>query len=82
LKFNAGPDENLNTYIALALIVGIIAILAFTFYYEIQLSNNAANDKVSIPVVTVTATKIVYVNASSPATTCSNETSGNSTVSC
>ncbi len=52
--------DSVNVYITAALVAGIIAVLAFSFYYEIQISNGS-NDRVAVPVVTVTATKIVII---------------------
>lgn len=62
MRWSSSGDD-LNTYIALALIAGIIVALAVSFYYEFEIAGSPANDQV-IAVVTVTATKIVYVNAS------------------
>lgn len=76
----SGGSDSVNFYVAIALIIGIIGLLAISFYYEFETSTSSA--KASIPVVTVTATKIVYVNASTP-TCAGNETSiGNSTTTC
>jgi len=77
-------NDKLNVYIAVALIAGIIAVLAVSFYYDIQInSNSPSRDKVAVAVVTVTATKIVYVKASSTTVCSTNQTSAlNSTVTC
>jgi hypothetical protein len=69
-----------NYYIAIALIAGLIAVLAFSFYYEIQLSAGQPNKDVAVPIVTVTATKIVIVTAVN-STSC-NSTFTNSSSSC
>ena len=74
-------NDNVNVFIAAALIAGLIAVLAFSFYYEIELSaGQPANDQV-VPVVTVTATKIVIVTAVDNSTSCSTN-STNSTTTC
>jgi len=75
--------DSLNVYITIALVVGIIAVLAVSFYYEFQLSHGEPNDKMVVPVVTVTATKIVIVTQSVVNTCSSNQTSGgNQTSTC
>lgn len=78
-----GRDDNLNTYLAIALIAGIVAILAVSFYYEIQVTKSNPGGKVVVPVVTVTATKVVVVTVG-PSTTCSTNqtTSTNSSSPC
>jgi len=58
-------------YIAIALIAGIIAVLAVTFYYEAQLNNGQTNAE-AIPVATVFVTAVVTVTEHASTTTCSN----------
>jgi len=70
-------------YLAVALIVGIIAVLAVSFYYEIQQSNGQTNPD-SIPVATVIVTAVVTVTVPPSTTTCSNNQTNlsNQTVTC
>jgi hypothetical protein len=58
-------------YIAIALIAGLIAVLAVAFYYEIQL-NNGQEDAGTIPVETVFVTAVVTVTVNPSTTTCGN----------
>jgi hypothetical protein len=58
-------------YIAIALIAGIIAVLAVTFYYEIQLDNGQRNAD-AIPVATVFVTAVVTVTEHASTDTCLN----------
>ncbi len=79
-----GRGDNTNVYIALALIAGIIAVLAVSFYYEIQLSAGSSSKATgNIPVVTVTATVVVIVPPANTTTCTNNETSSvNTTLPC
>ncbi len=58
-------------YIAIALIAGIIAVLAVAFYYETQLDNGQVNAN-AIPVATVFVTAVVTVTAIASTSTCPN----------
>jgi hypothetical protein len=72
--------DDVNLYIVIALIAGIIAALAVTFYYDFQMGSS---DKAVVPVVTVTATKVVVVIVGNSTTcTSSQSVAGNSTSSC
>jgi len=74
---------NLNFYIAIALIAGIIVVLAAAFYYDFQISNGHQNDN-AIPVATVFVTTVVTVTEQASAITCSNNQTilSNQTNSC
>jgi len=63
--------NKMNMYIAIALIAGIIAVLAVTFYYDIQINGNQKNVG-PIPVATVFVTTVVTVKQHASTTTCSN----------
>jgi hypothetical protein len=73
-------SDEVNVFIAIALIAGIIAVLAVSFYYEFQ---SGTSDKAVVPVVTVTATKVVVVVVGNSTTCTANQSStGNSTSPC
>jgi len=55
---SSSKRDDVNVFIVLALIAGIIAALAVSFYYDFQMGSS---DKAVVPVVTVTATKVVIV---------------------
>ena len=57
-------------YIAIALISGIIVVLAVTFYYEIQLDNGQRNVN-ALPIATVFVTAVVTVTEHASTFSCS-----------
>ncbi|HYB03542.1 MAG TPA: hypothetical protein VED17_03710, partial [Nitrososphaerales archaeon] len=61
-------SDNVNLYISIALIAGIIAVLAIAFYYQFE---TGPSNKAVVPVVTVTATKVVVVVVGN-STTCTD----------
>ena len=71
--------DNVNVYIAVALIAGIIAVLVMAFVYQSELGTS---DKSVVPVVTVTATKVIVVVVGNSTTCTDNETAANSTAIC
>jgi len=78
-----GGSDSVNVFITAALVAGIIAVLAFSFYYEIQISGSSASNRVGVPVVTVTATKIVIITQAVVTSCSTNQTSAaNQTTTC
>jgi hypothetical protein len=71
--------DNVNVYISIALIAGIIAVLAMAFYYQFEMG---ASDKAVVPVVTVTATKVVVVVVGNSTTCTDNQIGANTTALC
>ena len=71
--------DNVNLYISIALIAGIIAVLAIAFYYQFE---TGSSDKAVVPVVTVTATKVVVVVVGNSTTCTDSQVGSNSTALC
>jgi hypothetical protein len=59
-------------YIAVALIAGLIAVLAVAFYYNSQLNSTVNKNNVSEPVATLFVTTVVTVTENASITTCPN----------